>query len=591
MKELTQLQKVTQSQTNAFLIAEDCPIDVEIVRGLLDEAYSGQFLLDAVESLSEVRSALTQKNYNALILDMNLSGQISDSCIVELSESNPETPIVVLTAETDPAVAIDVLKLGAQDFLTKSAITPQVLARSLRYAQERKKIELALRSSAADIADRNAQLNDLVHTDYLTKLANRAHFENALESMLKRAGRGNQRFALLYIDLNNFKKVNDNFGHAIGDKLLIQVSRRLQETVRSSDFIARIGGDEFIIFTDFLKETNEVYQLLDRATKVFHNPFFIDGKEIQATPAVGVSFYPEANSAEMLLKHADFAMYEGKHQRVNASTVCFYTKETEDKYDRRLKIEAQFDSAIKNQEFTAHFQKVTSLTDGTHLGFEALLRWKSETLGDVSPGEFIPIFESSPVINQLTKVVLKQAKELIDKLTAATIKVDAIKVNITASQLSTPNFCALFLSWLDNEQIPYSAICIEITESQMIKNTEFCLEQIVMLRQAGVKVALDDFGAGYSSLQYLLDFSVDYLKLDISLIRNIHEKKRSQALVAGIVEMSHRLNMKIVAEGVETREEFECCQALKCDLVQGFFLHRPQPINTIVLMEGSASFC
>ncbi|MEH6445239.1 MAG: EAL domain-containing protein [Oceanospirillaceae bacterium] len=582
MKEISELQRTAQSQQHCFLIAEDNLIDIEIVRAHLQEAYSGQFTLDSVDSVAGARLALSKKHYSALILDMNLPGHHQDQDIIDLCESCYETPVIILTGETDPAIAIDSLKVGAQDFLTKNSITPQILARSLRYAQERKKIELALRNSVADIADRNEQLKNLVHTDHLTKLANRAHFENALEETIYKAQRAKQKFALLYLDLNNFKKVNDNFGHSVGDELLKQVAYRLQETVRSSDFIARIGGDEFIIFTDFLQETAEIYQLLDRVKKTFNSAFIIDNKEIQTQPSIGVAFYPQADTSEMLLKHADFAMYEGKELRSDSGSVCFYTKEMECKYDRRLQLEAQLDTALEQDEFCAHFQKITSLQHNDTLIFEALLRWNSSKLGAVSPAEFIPIFENSPVINQLTKIVLKQAKELITKMAALDQTVTSIKVNVTASQLSNSQFCNMFLSWLQNEELLPNVICIELTESQVVKNTESCLLQIKQLRAAGVKVAIDDFGAGYSSLQYLLDFNVDYLKLDISLIRGIDEQKRSQALVAGIIEMGHRLDMKIVAEGVETEAEYLCCKQLNCDMIQGYFFHKPQSITDII---------
>ena len=586
MKSLTSVQSAVETVQNNFLIAEDNPIDIEIVMSLLHEAFSGQFCLDSADSLFEAKQKLAHKSYDALILDMNLSGHQCDQGIIEICESFPEIPIVILTGETDPAIAIESLKVGAQDFLTKNSITPPILARSLRYAQERKKIELALRISVASIADRNAQLNSLAHTDHLTKLANRAHFEVALEEVLYKAQRSEQRFALLYIDLKNFKKVNDNFGHAIGDELLIQVANRLRKTVRNSDFLARIGGDEFIIFTDFLHNSTEIYKLLDRLTTVFEPIFLIESKEILAYPSIGVAFYPEAPNAEMLLKQADYAMYEGKELQGDNSSICFYTKEMENKYDRRLQIEAQLATAIEENEFSAHFQRITPLGNDQKLIFEALIRWNSKVLGSVSPAEFIPIFENSSVIDQLTKVVIRQAKSLIVELAKHNKSVASIKINITATQLCHPNFSELFLGYLQAHEIKAGTICVELTESQMVKNTAACWLQIERLRLAGVKVALDDFGTGYSSLQHLLEFSVDYLKLDISIIRDIHKKQRNQALVAGIIEMGHRLDMLIVAEGVETQQEYDCCQQLQCDMIQGYFLHKPQSIADIVSLDS-----
>ncbi len=586
MKPLTSLQNYPETVQNNFLIAEDNPIDIEVVKSLLHEAYSGQFCLDSAGSLCDTKRMLAAKSYDALILDMNLSGHHCDVGIIEIIESYPEIPIVILTGETDPVVAIESLKVGAQDFLTKNSITPQVLARSLRYAQERKKIELALRNSVASIADRNAQLNSLAHTDHLTQLANRAHFETALEELVYKAQRSKLRFALLYIDLKNFKKVNDNFGHSIGDELLVQVANRLRKTVRSSDFLARVGGDEFVIFTDFLQSSTEIHKLLDRLTKVFEPVFLIESKEILAHPSIGVAFYPEAENVEILLKQADYAMYEGKELQGDNISVCFYTKEMENKYDRQLQLEAQLATAIEENEFSAHFQKVTSLKTDQALVFEALIRWDSKVLGSVSPAEFIPIFENSPVIDQLTKIVISQAKSLIVELSKHDKCVESIKINVAASQLCRSNFSEFFLDLLHQQDIQAETICIELTESQMVKNTQACWLQIERLRNAGIKVALDDFGTGFSSLQHLLEFSVDYLKLDISIIRDINKKSRNQALVAGIIEMGHRLDMQIVAEGVETQQEFDCCEQLQCDMIQGYFLHKPQPITEIVSSQS-----
>ncbi|MGB1237708.1 MAG: putative bifunctional diguanylate cyclase/phosphodiesterase [Pseudomonadales bacterium] len=569
------------AHSNVFLIAEDSPVDEAIVRGMLEEVYHGQFTLHSVARFADIEAALASGDYEVLILDMNLPDSTGPEAVNLLSESHPELPVVVLTAQGDLQTAAQSFKLGAQDFLAKSQLTPQLLSRSLHYAIERKKVDLALRRSIGEIEEKNSILERLAHTDFLTNLPNRAHFESSLSLMIERAKRAEQRFALLYIDLNDFKSVNDSFGHAIGDTLLRQVAQRLLATVRSSDFVGRIGGDEFVIFTDFIEAEEEVYHLVDRLSEAFDIPFSIERKEIQNQPSIGVAFYPKAATFELLMKHADHAMYEVKSREDSDSPVGFYTDDLDRKYARKLQIQSAFNGAIERSEFQVFFQRVEDLDDPECYLFEALLRWNSQQMGVVSPAEFIPIFENSPVINQLTKLVLAQARDLHDRLVGAGKHLCRIKVNVTASQLSSAVFCDQFLSWMEEYAIPPARICLELTERQVIKNTRACLRQLKKLRQRGVGIALDDFGTGFTSVKHIIEFPIDYLKIDISLIRDIHKRKRNQALVAGIVEMGHRLKLKIVAEGVETREQYEVCKSLKCDMLQGYYIHKPAATATL----------
>jgi len=574
--------KFDKQNENVYLLAEDNPTDTEIVRAMLDDAYDGKFSLVCVDKYSDIAAQLDAQNFDVLILDMNLPDSRGSTSVPRLRDAYPDLPIVVLTGQTDLQIAVESLQLGAQDFLTKNDITPPLLARSLFYAKERKKIEQALHQSVIDIADRNEQLNQLAYTDHLTKLANRTQFESEINRTLAKAKCQQKQFALLYLDLNNFKKVNDNFGHSVGDELLIQVAKRLQSAISETDFIARMGGDEFLIITDLIENNSEVNQLIENLLAAFESPFSIDQKEIQSQPAIGIAFYPEADNIELLMKYADCAMYEAKDNTETGQAVRFFNRSMEEKYTRKVQIAAQLDQALKQDEFDVYFQRIEDLNHPEKLNYEALLRWHSHLIGSVHPTEFIPVFEDSPIINQLTKIVLKKSKSLFDSFTERDIELSSIKVNVTASQLSSPNFSQLFLSWLEEYDLPNNAFCIELTERQMVRNVATCINQIESLRAAGVKIALDDFGTGYSSIKLLLEFDIDYLKLDMSLIKNIQQEGRNQALVAGIIEIGHRMDMKVVAEGVETLEEYLTCKALNCDMIQGFYLHRPEPQEVIL---------
>ncbi len=330
--------KLDSRHCNFYLLAEDNPTDAEIVRAMLDEAYDGKFTMICVDQYADIAAQLDQHDFDVLILDMNLPDSTGSRNVTKLREAYPDLPIVVLTGQTDLQIAVESLQLGAQDFLTKNDITPPLLARSLYYAKERKKIELALHQSIVAVEDRNEQLNQLAYTDHLTKLANRTQFETEISLRLKTAKFHNKPFALLYLDLNNFKTVNDNFGHSVGDELLIQVANRLQDTISETDFIARMGGDEFLIFTDLIDDMSSVDLLIENILTTFESPFSIDKKEIQSQPAIGVAFYPEADNVELLMKYADCAMYEAKANTELGQGVRFFNRAMEEKYTRKVQM-------------------------------------------------------------------------------------------------------------------------------------------------------------------------------------------------------------------------------------------------------------
>jgi len=569
-----------KAHENVFLIVEDNPVDVEIVRAMLEEAYQNNYKMLWAECFAEAENILATKSIDALILDMNLPDFSGPANVTELNNQYPHLPIVVLTGYDDQAIALETIQYGAQDFLVKNDISPQILARSLHYAKERKKLENTLKQSYADLSHKNGELEAIARTDYLTQLPNRSYFESSIQRCIEQAKRSKKEFALLYLDLNNFKKINDKLGHAAGDELLVVVAQRLKVIVRDTDFIARIGGDEFVIFTDLLHTKDEVYQLIDRILDQFEQPCLISEKEVKCVLSIGVSFYPDAPTLAILMKHADYSMYEAKQS--NMTNVGFYTKEMDTKYARKMQIESQFDKAIEAGEFDVHFQKITSTSNPDSCLFEALLRWESSTLGQVEPDEFIPIFENDLYIDQLTYIVLEKSKHLINALNHKLVDVDCIKVNVTASQLSSEEFGHQFIVWLKSLELDPEKFCLELTERQVVENTKACLAQINILRQHGVSIALDDFGTGYSSVKHLLNFPIDYLKLDISLIKGLENKPKNQALMAGIIEMVHRLGLIVVAEGIETEAEYICCQELNCDLLQGYYLHYPSKIDDVV---------
>ena len=567
--------------SHIFLMAEDNPADAEVFSEMLSKAFDGAYSVVCVDRFEKIAEALDEGSFQALILDMDLPDRSGIDNVHQIGEQYPSLPIVVLTGNEDLDLAIDSLQSGAQDYLSKNKVTPDILARSLHYAKERKQIEQKLKDALEDSAYKNVQLEAQAKHDPLTGLANRAYFQDVAKRVLLRAQRKNLKVALLYFDLNEFKKINDTYGHMVGDDLLQQTSERLLEVVRESDFLARIGGDEFVIITDTLSDKREVYPLVKRIQNQFDLAFNVGPHQISVSSSIGIAFYPEADSLDLLIKQADCAMYEAKGDP-NSST-CFYSEQIAAQYARSQKIESHLGPAIEKRELIAIFQPVINPTNDSEIHIEALARWHSKHLGDISPDEFIPIAENTPAINGITQAVTLKARELFQTVHGNGLSIDKISINVSAHQLASEHFCKLFLQWLEESNLPPNHVCLELTERQVVQNIKLCKTQFAFLRDKGVQIALDDFGSGFSSITHLLDLPFDILKLDRILISYIDQNSRNQALVAGIIEMAHRLDMKVVAEGIEREQEKQRAIDLGCDYLQGYLISKPLPLHETAL--------
>ena len=561
------------NSSQVFLMAEDNPIDAELYADMLKKAFNNHYSVVCVDRFDKIGQALEQGNFQALILDMELPDQSGISNVHQIGQKYPALPIVVLTGNEDLEMAIDSLQSGAQDYLSKNKVTPEMLARSLHYAKERKQIERKLKDALDDAAYKNVQLEAQAKYDHLTGIANRSYFHDVAKRMLMRAQRSKLTTSLMYLDLNEFKKVNDTFGHMAGDELLVAVAKRLQAVVRDSDFLARMSGDEFVIITDALEKKRDAYPLVRRVQRQFDQPFHISNHHVNVSASMGVAFYPDADNLDLLIKQADCAMYEAKSS-ANA-TACFYSQKIAEQYARAQKVESLLGHAIENKEVITLFQPVINVRDADEIHVEALVRWHSSDLGDVAPNEFIPIAENTPVINEITQAITYASSRFNHSSNSQRLDIGRISINISAHQITNKNFPSLFLSWLDQVKLPYDKVCLELTERQVVDNLEQCRTQLNSLRRKGIQVALDDFGSGFSSITHLLALPFDVLKLDRLLMDRIDENERNQALVAGIIEMAHRLEMSVVAEGIERDEERGKAISLGCDYLQGFLISRP----------------
>jgi diguanylate cyclase (GGDEF)-like protein len=413
------------------------------------------------------------------------------------------------------------------------------------------------------------------HHDALTGLPNRKLFSEQLENALKRVRRGEQ-LAVLYLDLDHLKRINDTLGHAIGDKLLKGVADRLRGCVRDTDLVARLSGDEFAIIQTSLERPDDAADLAMRVREAIHEPFDLNNHQVTVDISVGISIAPnDATELNELLKTADIALYEAKN--TGRGTYCFYQEEMNERMQSRDKLERDLQSGLANGEFELFYQPVVTLNENKVSSFEALLRWHHPTRGMVSPTEFIPIAEETGLIVPLGEWVLRQACAEA----AQWPNHIGVAVNISSIQLANKNLTNVVLGAIASSGIRAERLILEITESVFLQNTSANLATLKRLHELGVRFSMDDFGTGYSSLGYLMSFPFSKIKIDRSFIADLTEKKESRAIVRAITDLARSLDMHVVAEGVETSLQLEQLRRLGCTEIQGYLISPPRPASEI----------
>lgn len=417
--------------------------------------------------------------------------------------------------------------------------------------------------------------------DYLTKLPNRHLLHNRLEHALEKASRANLLVGLLYIDLDNFKRVNDQSGHSIGDKLLVYAANRISGCVRSTDTTARIGGDEFMVI---LTELQDIYSLENSCQKILtelEKPFSIDNHIFFISASIGVTLYPEdSQSSEALLLYADQAMYEAK--KLGRNRYQFFTQSMQTNSSKRLSIANDLRSAILNDELVVYYQPILNLKDSSITKAEALIRWNHPTKGFISPLDFISIAEETGLIDSLGQWVLQQALKDLSIIRNHLGSDFQLSINVSPYQFHHPEN---LLSWMRNieiQGIPGGCISLEITEGLLLEASNTVLDTLSAVREAGIELAIDDFGTGYSALAYLKKFNINYVKIDKSFIQNLASDNYDAVLCEAIIHMAQKLNIKIIAEGIETVNQKDLLNEFRCDYGQGYLFARPGSLEQLL---------
>ena len=463
--------------------------------------------------------------------------------------------------------------------------------------------ETLLSLFARDITERmesDHQIRLLAYYDNLTQLPNRQLFKEHAALLLEAARRHGQSGALLFLDLDGFKRINDTLGHDFGDRLLVGVAQRLREQLRGSDAIARglaqeepgeetiarLGGDEFTLLLSEIRDPLSVAIVARRIQGAISKPFSLDGHEVYVTPSIGIALFPDdGDNVDEILKNADTAMYHAK--ALGKNNFQFYEETMNARAGGRLKLEGDLRKALERDEFSLAYQPQVEVSSGRIIGAEALLRWQHPELGNVPPFEFIPLAEETGMIIEIGEWVLleacRQNREWID----AGIDPIRIAINLSPVQFAQGDLASMVEGVLNGTDLPAEYLELEITESVIMRNVDETVGTLQQFRDLGINLSVDDFGTGYSSLSYLKRLPIDTLKIDRSFVKDIPDSSDDMAITAAIIAMGHQLNLEIVAEGVETEAQLQFLQRHNCDFVQGYLFSKPIPAPELEQMLRS----
>jgi diguanylate cyclase (GGDEF)-like protein len=438
---------------------------------------------------------------------------------------------------------------------------------------------LQLRQSALltqSLREKSHKLGHLAAHDSLTSLPNRASLSERLKETIENAQRTDSRFAVMFVDLDGFKPINDSLGHAVGDQALVEVAQRLTQQIGPEDTLARLGGDEFIIILPNLAQPEDAALVADRISASISRPYKVGNLELHITASIGISLGDaDAPRPEKLIQHADLAMRQAKKQGRNSYQ--WYTQDLEQKVDERVNLRNQLQKAIENEAFTLNYQPQFEGHSGRVVGYEALLRWQHADLGFISPLQFIPLAEATGQIVPLSEWVLqtacREARQLLDQGYKGTL----MAVNISPMHFQRSNFVERVRAILEQSQLPPEALELEITESVLLDNPDKAVKTLQALKHLGVSLAIDDFGTGFSSLNYLKRLPIDKVKIDRSFIQDIISDRHDAAISKGIISMAHHLKLKVIAEGVEHESQYAFLKKNHCDEFQGYYFAKPMP--------------
>jgi len=507
-----------------------------------------------------------QEHFPMVLLDWHLPGMdgLELTRRIRATEGGDATVILLITGRGERNDLVDVLDAGANDYIAKPF---DVDALDTRLAIAERAVELIAQRKLAEDALAHQALHDA-----LTGLPNRVLLHDRLAQAILTAQRANGSLALLMMDLDRFKEVNDTFGHHWGDELLRQVAARLQGTLRATDTVARLGGDEFAVVLPSAGDAAEASRAARKLQQALEIPFIVEGQALDARASVGIALCPEhGEDPDTLLRHADVAMYVAKRAGGGFSV---YTSEQDYHSPGRLSLVGELRRAIEDDELVLYYQPKVNVRDGSLVGVEALVRWDHPLHGLMLPDDFVPLAEQSGLIEPLSRWVLNTALRQLRDWSDLGLQVP-VAVNLSMRNLHDPQLPDSIAEMLELCNVDPTLLRVEITESVLMTDPVRAMEVLSRLRSLGVQIAIDDFGTGHSSLAYLKRLLVDELKVDKSFIKDIAQDEHDAAIVRSAIQLGHNLGLTVLAEGVEDGPTLTVLSHLQCDQAQGYFLSRP----------------
>ena len=532
-----------------------------------------------VESRSALEAALIDNVWDAVICDHNMPALNSAAALNIVQTVSENLPFIIVSGLIPDEVAIESMRNGAKDFIRKDNL-PRLLP-----VVERELKDAAVRN---DLRQAKEYLHLATHFDSLTGLPNREHLFESLNWMTS-DGRGDFPFAVFMIDLNRFRKITRSLGIETGNKVLVEVAECLRGAFGNMSLLARCGADRFIAVVESLDQEEEAGEIAANIHECLNRVLIADGHELFVTASVGVSFYPrDGNGAEELLKNVESALYAAKVIGGRSFQVYQSAMETQERVG--LAMESALYRALENNEFMLHYQPQFDLSQTRLVGAEALIRWRQPESGMVSPGVFIPLLEETGLIVPVGEWILRNACAQNRKWQEAGLPPVRIAVNLSAIQFQQADLVQTVRKALQETGLAPEYLELEITENIAVHNEEAVIAILDELRKVGIHIAIDDFGTGYSSLSYLKRFPIDKLKIDQSFVRDCKDDMYGDGIVRAIIGMGHSLNLKVIAEGVETWEQADFLQRNGCDEVQGYFYGKPMTADDFAsLMRREAS--
>ena len=559
-------------QKLSILLVEDDQDDYILTREILDEAFGGHYMLDWIKSYTNAVETINSKRHDVYLIDYRLGSHDGLDLVRRVAGSSLYSPpVILLTGMENREIDLRAMESGATDYLVKSQLCAPLIERSIRYAIERKKTE--------------QRLLTLAHFDPLTGLANRSLFRTRLEENIAHSKRVQDKLALLLLDLDNFKEINDSLGHPIGDTLLCELARQLKACTRETDIVARLGGDEFVIIATHLSNDENASTLAQRILDTIKQGIDLEDQSLSTSTSIGIAIYPrDGTDADELLKHADLALYQAKD--AGRGGYRFFDPQLNARVQARKTLQKELEKALQNQALKVYFQPILNASNAKVVGAEALLRWPHPERGFIPPDVFIPIAESSGLIGPLGEWVLRAACTQHKLWREAGLPSIQIAVNISSVQFRRTDLVDSVSFIIEESGIDPACLDLEITESMLMEAGQPVRALLNGLHSLGVKLAIDDFGTGYSSLAYLKRFPVDKLKIDRSFVGDITSDPDDATIAKAVISLGKSLNMEIVAEGVETQGQLDFLRREKCDQVQGYYFSQPIPGDQFTLWFG-----